>query len=410
MRQLLRPLTASSTYRAWAHALIGAAAAFPMELAAVAALAALRPGPASQVLLGVATVAAIGGLGLPLMARRSSIRLANALLDTGLLRPTVPRRFATAAWFVAWTAGGGGLMLASLLALFSPTLVVVWLSGGDTVTVFAPVEIHSGIKGAWTLPAVALCLLSLPYLTAAHAWVMRRIAVRLLGPSLTERLAAAEAEADRVAARNRLARELHDSIGHTLTASTIQAAVAKQLLDSDPTAARFAMTAIEDASRAALDDLDRALGILRDEPEPSTARPTLTDLAALRDRLLKGGNDIALTCNGDPATVTPAVSREAYRIAQEGITNALRHAPGSPIHVQIDLSPTHLDLAVRNPFPAPLAPTSPGRGLTGISERARLLGGTATAGPEDPTTWRLHASLPLHQRGDPHGTAGRNIL
>ena len=91
---------------------------------------------------------------------------------------------------------------------------------------------------------------------AGYAALLRRAAPLLLGPSAAERMAAVERHADRLAHRNRLARELHDSIGHTLTAATIQAAVASNLVDSDPQRARRAMDSIEQASRTALEDLD----------------------------------------------------------------------------------------------------------------------------------------------------------
>jgi signal transduction histidine kinase len=234
-----------------------------------------------------------------------------------------------------------------------------------------------------TIPIAAGSLLALVYLSAAYAALMRRLAVRLLGPGMAERLAAAEAEADRVAARNRLARELHDSIGHTLTTSTIQAAVAKQILDSDPDAARRAMESIVGSSRAALDDLDRALGVLRDEPAATRATPTLAELGTLRERIAQAGTELAVEIEGDLALVTPAVSQEAFRIVQEGATNALKHAPGSGMRLRIEIGDDLLRLRLTNPIPAGSSEAADGRGLTGIKERVRLLGGHASAGQRE---------------------------
>src|SRR5690606_37383992 len=189
-------------------------------------------------------------------------------------------------------------------------------------------RVSGGPDGAWTLLVAVLGVVALVAASAGGARLLGRLAVALLGPSLAERLAAAEVEADRAAVRNRLARDLHDSIGHALTSFTFQAAVANQVFESDPDAARRAMSSIEGGSRAALDDLDRALGVLREEPEPATTRPTLADLAELVGRVVQGGNEVDVAIDGDLDAVTPAVSREAYRIVQEGLTNALRHAPG----------------------------------------------------------------------------------
>ncbi len=123
------------------------------------------------------------------------------------------------------------------------------------------------------------------------------LAPRLLGPSTAERLALAEERELQLAERNRVAHELHDSIGHTLTAATIQAAVAGEVLASDPAAARAAMRSIEESTRAALEDLDYVLGVLREE-RPGGAVPsrTLSDLPALIDRLRHAGGG----CGGEP--------------------------------------------------------------------------------------------------------------
>ncbi len=391
MRRLLRPLYAPATYRGWAHAFLGAALAVSIAAVAGAVLALTLPA-APDPLLAAAAFAAVGLCGLPKAARRAGVRFANGLLGSALPRPEAPRRLATAAWMLSWAAGGLALMAVSLMLLVAASAVVIWSDGGQTIAVLSTVHIPGGRGGAVTLPIAAASLLALIYLSAAYAALMRLLATRLLGPGLSERLAAAEAEADRVAARNRLARELHDSIGHTLTTSHIQAAVATQVLESDPEAARLALASIEGASRAALGDLDRALGVLREEPASAQARPTLADLALLRERITQAGTALALEVEGDLAAVSPAVSQEAYRIVQEGVTNALKHAPGSAVRLRVEVTESNLGLLVANPAGAGEA--RHGRGLTGITERVRLLGGTASAGPEG-AAWVLRVALPL---------------
>lgn len=380
------------------------AAVVAMVTAAVVASA----GPGIPVpLIAGAGLAAVAGLGLFKTTRRSEVRLANALLATGLPRPAAPRRLATAAWALAWAVASATLMTATLPVFIAIGTVLIWLNGGDFVTIGVDVRIPGDLSGSVTVLIAAGSLLALIYLSAAYAALMRRLATRLLGPGMAERLAAAEAEADRVADRNRLARDLHDSIGHTLTTSTIQAAVAKQLLGSDPDAARNALESIVDSSRAALDDLDRALGVLREEPASTRARPTLAELGSLRDRVSRAGTELTIDVEGDLLSVTPAVSQEAYRIVQEGVTNALKHAPGSEVRLRIEIEEGsgagagELRVHLSNSIVAGAGESAYGRGLTGITERVRLLGGEASAGPDGrgrgqgQDQWILRADLPL---------------
>ncbi|MEV3938411.1 histidine kinase [Glycomyces sp. NPDC049804] len=402
MRQCLRLPFTAGPYRGWVHALLGVVTVSAVALAA-AGLLVLWPAAVPAPAFAAAAWLLTGAIGLLVPVRRASVRLANGLLGTGLPRPLRPRRTATAAWTLAWTLAGGALAGASSLALFTLGLPMVWLNGGDTIAFGAELRIAPGAAGAWTLAAAVGAVVATVHLAAGYAALMRRLAPLLLGPGLGERLAAAEAEADRAAARNRLARDLHDSIGHTLTASTIQAAVAKQAMASDPAGARLAMDAIESASRAALDDLDRALGVLRGEPSATHPEPTLSDLAALRDRIASTGTELTIACDGDAgaeldaaaAAVPPLISREAYRIVQEGVTNALRHAPGAEIQIHLDLADDRLHLRVVNPLTDTHANGSGGRGLAGIAERIRVLGGDTWAGIEDDTAWTLRAALPL---------------
>ncbi len=194
----------------------------------------------------------------------------------------------------------------------------------------------------WLLTAV-LVLLAVPYVVALARAVLRQAALPLLGPDQTEQIAELEAAADRAAERGRLARELHDSVGHALTVTTLQAAAAARLLDTDPPAARRALAAIEETGRSAMADLDHVLGLLRAEvpgaPPRAPAR-TLADLDALLDDARGTGADVRLARDGAaPPDVPRAVSQEAYRVVQEALTNALRHAPGEPVAVAVAPGP-----------------------------------------------------------------------
>ncbi|WP_371525029.1 sensor histidine kinase [Streptomyces sp. NBC_01283] len=201
--------------------------------------------------------------------------------------------------------------------------------------------------------------------------------------------------------RNRLAHELHDSIGHTLTAATIQAAVAGEVLCVDPVAARAALRSIEESTRAALEDLDYVLGVLREEKAGTAPARTLADLPELLDRLRHAGAVVEPELSGDYAQVQGTLSRAAYRILQEGLTNALRHGEGGPIRVKVAAASDSLELDVVNRTGGAGSGTSPdafptsGHGLPGLLERVRLLHGDIEAGPDGPEHWRLAVRLPV---------------
>ncbi|WP_223242490.1 sensor histidine kinase, partial [Streptomyces sp. CBMA123] len=252
--------------------------------------------------------------------------------------------------------------------------------------------------GWWSWPAAACCLLLAAAGCAAVTGILRWAAPKLLGPSAAERLALAAERELLLAERNRLAHELHDSIGHTLTAATIQAAVAGEVLAADPAAARAAMRSIEESTRAALEDLDYVLGVLREEGAATAPTRTLADLPDLLDRLRHAGAVVEPDLSGDLAQVQGTLSRAAYRILQEGLTNALRHGAGGPIEVRVTASPDALELRVVNRTgPGAGAgdfPTS-GHGLPGLAERVRLLHGEFAAGPDGPERWKLAVRLPV---------------
>lgn len=199
------------------------------------------------------------------------------------------------------------------------------------------------------------------------------------------RLAAAEARAADLAVRNRLARELHDSIGHALSAIGLQASAARRVLDSDPEFVREALAAIEDTTRRTVGELDAVLGVLREGDAPGTApAPTLAaDLDGLLRRTRAGGQRVTATVDTDLEVLPALLSREGYRIVQEGLSNALRHAGDRvAVDVRIAVASGALEITVENPVTGPAAVTAPvssrpggGHGLRGIADRVRLLGG-----------------------------------
>ncbi|MFF8395510.1 sensor histidine kinase [Streptomyces sp. NPDC016172] len=223
--------------------------------------------------------------------------------------------------------------------------------------------------------------------------LITRIALRLLGPSPAERLAALEERTEQLLERTRIARELHDSIGHALTVAVVQAGAARAA--GDPIFTDRALGAIEETGRAALEDLERVLGVLRESGKPVSGRPTLADADRLLESARASGAKVDAEVTGPVEGVSGPVSREGYRILQESLTNVLRHAGAVPVRVRVHVADDILVLAIRSPLPAG-TPPGPGRGsgLRGIRERAALLGGRARTGP-DAGDWQVHAELPL---------------
>ncbi|MEX5632402.1 sensor histidine kinase [Parafrankia sp. FMc2] len=229
-----------------------------------------------------------------------------------------------------------------------------------------------------------------------------RAARALLGPSPAERLAEVEHRAEQLLERNRLAAELHDSIGHALTLTILQAGAAKQLASTDPAFVHRALTVIEETGRRAMDDLERTVGLLRDAPAGPRARPTLAGLDTLLDGARTAGTPILADVSPRIDDIPGIVSREAYRILQEAVTNALRHAPGNTMTIDVVVDDSCLEMRVVNPLPAGSIspPRQDGKGLRGARERAVLLGGEFSAKPRD-DHWIVEARLPLGMGSGP---------
>ncbi|WP_425519709.1 sensor histidine kinase [Streptomyces auratus] len=397
--------------RRWVHLVLGGALLMPFFLLVSVVLPLIADGadPLRQVgwqlvaFGGALPVAALAALLFPLVrplevsAVRSLCGVPAELLAEGPAVSWAARR-RTALWFVAYLLAGG---IVSGMTLAAPPAAVVLL-----LLPFADPLRHTAL--GWPAfhgllgPLAGLALLAL---VAGTSWgagtLLARLAPALLGPTPADRLAAAERRAADLASRNRLARELHDAVGHALSAVTLQAGAARRVLDADPEFARRALAAIEETTRAAVAELDTVLGLLREEDgsDPAAPAPTLDGLAALLDRTRAAGVPIEATVEGRCTGLPPVVSREAYRIVQEGLGNALRHAGPVPVRLAVCVTDADVTIRVENALPgagraAPDARAGGGRGLRGIAERARLLGGGATAAAED-GVWRLTARLPL---------------
>lgn len=199
--------------------------------------------------------------------------------------------------------------------------------------------------------------------------------------------------------RLRIARELHDTLAHSLVAINVRAGVAADLHDSQDPAA--ALRDIQDASAAALRDLRATLGLLR---EPDDAAPTapaldLESLPGLIETARAAGVRAEAQVAIGEATVPSAVGRTAFRIVQEALTNVLRHANASRALVRVAARADALTIEVTDNGRAHVAAVTPGHGLRGMAERAAAVGGHLDVGPREEGGWRVSAELPLNGTG-----------
>jgi signal transduction histidine kinase len=197
--------------------------------------------------------------------------------------------------------------------------------------------------------------------------------------------------------RLRIARDLHDSIGHALVAINVRAGVAAHLhADDDSDGALKDIMAV---SSEALNDLRTTLSLIReaDEPAPTAPALDLTSLTPLLDRARAGGLDVDADVELNGRAIPIAVRQAGFRIVQEAITNVMRHAAASRALVSLQVQGDALEIDVTDDGAgAADAPASPGgHGLRGMGERAAALGGDVSVGPGERGGWQVHARLPL---------------
>jgi signal transduction histidine kinase len=193
--------------------------------------------------------------------------------------------------------------------------------------------------------------------------------------------------------RARIARELHDIVSHAVSLIAVQADAAEAALDHDPDLARRPLETVRASAREALDEMRRLLGVLRADgagPEREPL-PGLADVAALAE---DAGATLAV--EGEPRRLPQSADLAAFRIVQEALTNARKHAPGAPVSVLLRWRPDALEIDVRDRGPGPSGePSADAHGLLGMRERVRLHGGELRAGAAEGGGFEVHAVLPL---------------
>jgi len=220
---------------------------------------------------------------------------------------------------------------------------------------------------------------------------------------------AARLEADQRAAtaraadaeRARIARELHDVIAHNVTVMVVQAAAAQRVLERDPDQAQASLATIESTGREALTEMRRLLGILRaGEPGESDPQPSLAHLPDLIEEMRTAGLPVELAVEGVPRELPRGVDLSAYRVVQEALTNALRHAGRTTTHVLVRYLGDTIELQIvdegrRAGAAVPRPDPASGHGLVGMHERVALVRGELEAGPRPEGGFRVLARLPV---------------
>ncbi|WP_369381200.1 sensor histidine kinase [Streptomyces sp. cg36] len=386
MPRFLRPLGRSVTYTRWLHMCIPSAV-YGIWLF----IAPEKPYVPFMALLAIGLVPAVR------LAEGVQAQLLVVPAERGRHDVTVSAA-SSASWgdrwrTVVWLEIRLALSLVAISAAVWPSMAVYDLIAGplgrasDEIPVLRDAAPHW-----WWWLLVPIPVLTSLGCVAALGALDAVLARKLLGPSREERLTALEARTEQLLERNRIAREIHDSIGHALTVAVVQAGAARAA--GDPAFTERALAAIEETGRAALDDLERVLLVLRESGEQVGQRPTLAEADRLLESARASGAQVNAELNGPLELVPGPVSREGYRILQEALTNVLRHSGPVPVRVRLAVLGERLELDVTNPLADSIPEVRGGSGLRGIRERAALLGGEARSGP-DKGEWRVRVRLPL---------------
>jgi signal transduction histidine kinase len=347
-----------------------------VSLAVFAALvgtgfAPMRPSPA---VAGVATAGAVAA-GALLVWRRRPLLLYAALAATGVVVLNYDKA-SNVGWFavclVAMWCGFAGQRRDAALFL---TGALAWFPFE-----WAWVDSDPG-WGAWIAGTI---------LSALAGLLLRQQA------ELVEQLREAQAglaERTRAEERNRIGRELHDVIAHTLTVALLHVTSARLAVEHDPADAARSLAEAERLSRESLEEVRLAVGMLhsRGDAARTSPLPGVDSLPALADRFRSAGADITLAVDGDTSRLHAATGLTVYRIAQEALTNAVKHAPGAPTTVSLTVGPATVRLAVDS---AAEPGTGSGLGMISMRERAESVGGSCRAGPGG-SGWLVDATLPL---------------
>jgi signal transduction histidine kinase len=235
---------------------------------------------------------------------------------------------------------------------------------------------------------------------AGRALASRAEQTRILRARVAEAEQARAETAQRAAAeeRTRIASELHDVVAHSVSVMVVQSSGVRRLLKEDQHRERDALLSVEQIGRQALTEMRRMLGVMRtgeEAPASLAPQPGLQHLDHLIAQVVEAGLPVTLRVEGERPQLPPGVDLSAYRIVQEGLTNALKHAPGSRAEVIIRFDENKVNLEIADDGTEIAVEDGLGHGLVGMRERVALYGGTLEAGPREGGGFVLRAELPL---------------
>jgi signal transduction histidine kinase len=307
------------------------------------------------------------------------------------------RRYPMVVLLVAVAGQVTQVMIAQPVFPVVTTVAVFTVARSVLLTARSPVGPAAALSGAVVAVAGSVALAGQAALAAPYALLLLvGILTGLTVAVRAGRAAAARREAMH-AERLRIARDLHDTVGHGLGAITVQAGAGRLAVSAGaPEEATRALQAIEEAGRAVLRDVRWMVGMLRDDQD----RPGVTAIGGLVDTARRAGLDVTLDADEVLPSVTPEAAEAAYRIVQEAITNVLRHSTARAARVRLTVNGDALQVLVHDAGPPTTAEcAAPGHGQRGMRERAAAVGGRMVIGPDQVAGgWSVQAWLPIQGR------------
>jgi signal transduction histidine kinase len=345
----------------------------------------VRPGPGQVLLDALAATSAAAGFWWPRVALAVTVLVCLVALVVHL--PEQP------------------LVVTMLLALFHigrrrPSTEALWITVGTAAVTTAVALVYQEIAGidarfwSWT----GWCLFTGAAGSIAqghHAHIVAAQERRERDRRMRERETAARVTEERL----RIARDLHDVIGHSITMINVQSGVAEHVLDTDPEAARTALRRINEASATALDEIRTTLGLLRAERPATAATLEAENIPGLVSDARENGVPAELQVRGTPRELPRVVRCTAYRVVQECLTNVVKHGlEVTHVGVLLAYGPGRVTVEVANDGARAEVREADGRGLTGMRERLAAVGGTVTAVAPEEGGFRVTAILPTEAR------------
>lgn len=296
---------------------------------------------------------------------------------------------------------GAQLVALFTVALYRPVKTTLLVAGGSMAGFATFLVIYSFVGRQPDDPLGVVVAFNAALTFGVVGWGLFIRHRRQLVLSLEERAVRAEAEAklraeqSQARAREEIAREMHDVLGHRLSLLSVHAGALEFRPDAPPSEIAQAAGVIRASAHQALQDLREVIGVLRSSVAGELPTPTLADVHRLVTEASRSGSVVELRSSVS-GTVPDGLGRTAYQIVQEGLTNARKHAPSAPVTVLLSGSPgTGLSVEVLNPSPAGGSPgPGSGQGLLGLAERAALVAGRLEYGPTADGGFRLAAWLP----------------